>query len=98
MDEFSYYPADNNCMLKHVVYPTETDFGLCVLILNNSVSEMCPFIQQRITHFLKNQECTPVILQTCLPNCDFLPLENDKNAFVMPHGCYIQMLYYFKHD
>lgn len=98
MDEFTYYPADNNCILKHVVYSTETECGLSALILNDPNQETCPFIQQRIKDFLKNQDCKPVILQTSLPNCEFLPLENDKNAFVMPHGCYIQMLNFFRNS
>lgn len=98
MDEFTYYPADNNCILKHVVYATDVECGVSVLILSDANQETCPFIQQRIKDFLKNQDCKPVILQTSLPGTEFLPLENDKNAFVMPHGCYLQMLSFFRND
>lgn len=101
MDDFTYYPLDNNCSLKHVVYPTETDFGISATIIadsKSSLSNLPQFVQQRIKDFITTQECRPVILQTSLPGSIFLPLDDDKNIFVLPHQCYLNILKFFKFD
>lgn len=101
MSEFVYYPFDHHNVLKHVVYSTDTEFGIIALILTDNkagIKEMGPNVQARIREFLQKQDCRPVIIQTCLPGDNFTPLENDPQAVVMPHECYLNMLNFFNRD
>lgn len=96
--DYSYYPLNNNCLLKHAIFSTDTEFGISAIILNDPKVNCSPLVQSRIKDFLKNQDCRPVILQTCLPGNDFLSIDDDKNVFVIPHTCYLELLNFFKND
>jgi len=102
MDEITYYPIDNNCVLKHVIYPSETEFGVHVLILKDKrggpTNDVGPVMQEKIKPFLKKHDCRPVILQTCLPGSNFDNLEIDKSAVVMTHENYLNLLKFFSQD